>query len=68
MEGRQLLPQGEVFQDQFPMAAERQRKCANDHDEQLQHAVIVAGARAKFNSDEFWRASGLHHRYERRAA
>jgi hypothetical protein len=37
---------------------ERQRECADDHDEQLQHAVIVAGVGAKFNSDEFWRWSG----------
>jgi integrase/recombinase XerD len=29
------------------MAAERQRKCADEHDEQLQHASIVAGAGAK---------------------
>jgi hypothetical protein len=39
------------------MAAERQRECADDHDEQLQHAVIVAGVGARFNSDEFWRCS-----------
>ena len=39
MEGRQLLPQRQVFQDQFPMAAERQRERADDDDEQLQHAV-----------------------------
>jgi hypothetical protein len=39
MEGRQLLPQRQVFQDQFPMAAERQRECADSHDDQLQHAV-----------------------------
>jgi hypothetical protein len=32
------------------MSAERLRKCADDHDEQLQHAVIVAGVGAKFNS------------------
>jgi len=40
------------------MAAERQRECSDDHDEQLQHAVIVAGVRGKFNPDEFWRGSG----------
>jgi hypothetical protein len=40
------------------MAAERQRQCADDHDEQLQHASIVAGVVAKINWDEFWRASG----------
>src|SRR5262249_41640376 len=39
------------------MAAERQRECADDHDEQLQHASIVAGVDAKINTDEFWRAS-----------
>ena len=53
VEGRQLLPQGQVFQNQFPMAAQRQRECVDDHDEQRQHAVIVAGVGAKFNSDEF---------------
>jgi hypothetical protein len=41
-EGRQLLPQRKVFQDEFLVAAERQRECADDHDEQLQHPVIVA--------------------------
>ena len=54
---RQLLPQRQVLQDQFPMAAECQRDCADDHDEQLQHAVIVVGVGAKFNSDEFWRVT-----------
>jgi hypothetical protein len=51
------------FQDQFAVAAERQRECADDHDEQLQHAVIVAGVGARFNADEFWRCSpsGLTH-------
>jgi hypothetical protein len=29
------------------MAAERQRKSADDHDKQLQHASIVAGVGAK---------------------
>jgi hypothetical protein len=53
------LPQRKVFQDEFLVAAERQRECADDHDEQLQHAVIVAGVGAKFNSDEFWRGSGF---------
>jgi hypothetical protein len=43
--------------NQFPMAAERQRDCADHHDEQFQHAVIVVGVGAKFNSDEFWRWS-----------
>ena len=54
---RQLLPQRQVLQDQFPMAAERQRQRAADHDEQLQHASIVAGVGAKINGDEFWRGS-----------
>jgi hypothetical protein len=29
---RQLLPQRQVFQDQFSMAAKRQRQCAGDDD------------------------------------
>jgi hypothetical protein len=57
--GRQLLPQREVFQDQFPVAAERQRERPDHHDQQFQHAVIVAGVGAPFNSDQFWRESGL---------
>jgi hypothetical protein len=40
------------------MAAERRHKCADDHDEQLQHASIVAGVGAKIDGDEFWRDSG----------
>ncbi|PYQ86060.1 MAG: hypothetical protein DMG02_26180 [Acidobacteria bacterium] len=68
MEGRQLLPQRQVFQDQFPMAAECQRDCADDHDEQLQHAVIVVGVGAKFNSDEFWRWSGMTTRANHRVS
>jgi hypothetical protein len=40
------------------MSAERQHECADDDDKQLQHAGIVAGVGAKFNSDEFWRGSG----------
>jgi hypothetical protein len=55
--GRQLLPQGEVLQDEFLMAAERQRQCADDDDEEFQHAPIVAGVGAKINGDEFWRTS-----------
>src|SRR5262249_27574858 len=35
---RQLLPQREVFQDQFPVAAKHQRDCADDDDKQLRHA------------------------------
>jgi len=52
-DGRKLLPQSEVFQDYFPMAAECQRECAGDHDEQLQHASIVAGVGAKINGTTF---------------
>jgi hypothetical protein len=33
VEGRQLLPQREVFQDQFPVAAERQHEGSDNHDE-----------------------------------
>ena len=47
VEGRQLLPQRQVFQDQFPMAAERQRECADDHEEQFQHAVDRGWSRAE---------------------
>ncbi len=36
-----------VLQHQFPMAAERQCQCAADHNEQFQHASIVAGVDAK---------------------
>jgi hypothetical protein len=32
LQRRQLLPQRQVLQDQFPMAAERQRQRAADHD------------------------------------
>jgi hypothetical protein len=32
---------------------ERQRECADDHDKQLQHPVIVAGVGAKFSSTSF---------------
>jgi hypothetical protein len=35
VDGRQLLPQREVFQDQFPVAAEHQGECADDHDQQF---------------------------------
>ena len=46
-QSRQLLPQRQVLEDQFPMAAERQRQRAADQDEQLQHVTIVAGVGAK---------------------
>jgi hypothetical protein len=39
------------------MAAESHRQRAADHDEQLQHASIVAGVGTKINGDEFWRGS-----------
>ena len=39
VDGGQLLPKREVFQDQFPVAAERQGERADDHDQQFQHAV-----------------------------
>jgi antitoxin (DNA-binding transcriptional repressor) of toxin-antitoxin stability system len=57
---RQLLPQGQVLQDQFAMSAERQRQRAADHDEHLQHASIVDGVGAKINAAEFWRGSLGH--------
>jgi hypothetical protein len=57
LEGRQLLPQRQVFQDQFPMAAERQRECADDHDEQLQHGGSWLELALNSTPDEFWRAS-----------
>jgi hypothetical protein len=34
-----LLPQHEVFHDQFPVTAERQSERADDHDQQFQHAA-----------------------------
>jgi hypothetical protein len=37
------------------VSAERQRQRAADHNEQLQHASIVAGVGATINADEFWR-------------
>jgi hypothetical protein len=58
VEGCELLAQRKVLQDQFPMASERQHEGADDDDEELQHAVIVAGVDPNFNSDEFWRTSG----------
>jgi len=58
---RQLLPQRQVLQDQFSMAAKRQRQRTADHNEQLQHASIVAGIGARINADEFWRGSGAVH-------
>ena len=54
---RQLLPQRQVLQYQFAMAAERQRQRAADHHEQLQHASIVADVASKIKEEEFWRGS-----------
>jgi hypothetical protein len=56
-QGRQLLAQREVLQDQFLMSTERQHQRAANHDEHLQHASIVSGVDAKINGDEFWRGS-----------
>ena len=42
---RELLPPRQVLQYQFPIAAERQRQRTADHNQQLQHASIVAGRR-----------------------
>jgi hypothetical protein len=58
VEDRQLLPQRKVFQDEFLVAAERQREGADDHDQQLHMRSIVAGVGAKINSAEFCRGSG----------
>jgi hypothetical protein len=41
------------------MATERQRQRAADHNEQLQHAPIVARVGAKIRADEFWRGPGV---------
>lgn len=54
---RQLLPQRQVLQYQFAMAAERQGQRAADHHEQLQHASIVADVASKIKEKEFWRGS-----------
>jgi len=56
-QGRQLLAQGQVLQDQLSMSTARQRQRTDDDDEQLQHASIVAAVAARFNKDEFWRGS-----------
>ena len=55
---RQLLPQRQIFQDQFLMAAQGQRHRAADHDEQFRHPLIVAGGRAKINVSPRWTSSG----------
>jgi hypothetical protein len=54
---RQLLPQRQVLQDQFPMPAERPRQRAADHNQQLQHASILANVGTDITADEFWRGS-----------
>src|SRR2546426_11715515 len=48
-QGRQLLPQGQVLQDQLSMSTARQRQRSDD-DEQLQHASMVAAVAARFNT------------------
>ena len=53
----QLLPQREVLQHQFSMAAEPQRQGTTNDDQQLQHVSILAGVGATINPDEFWRGS-----------
>jgi hypothetical protein len=57
-QGHQLLPQGQVLQDQISMSTARQCQRADDDDEQLQHAPMVTAVPARFNKDEFWRGSG----------
>ena len=54
----QLLAERQVLQDQFSMSAEPQRQRPTDDHQQLEHVLIVSGAGAKINSDEFWRGSG----------
>ena len=46
----QLLAKRQILKDQFPMASERQRQRAGEHDQQLQHAWMVAGISAKINA------------------
>src|SRR5262245_29254647 len=53
----QLLAEGHILEDQFPMAAAHQRQAADNHNEQLQHGAIVAGIGAQYNSDAFWRGT-----------
>jgi hypothetical protein len=65
---RQLLPERQALQDQFPMSTERQRQRASDHDEQLKHASIVAGVGPKIKRDELWRGSGSTGSLHRRAS
>jgi len=55
---RQLLPQRQVLQYQFAMAAERQRQRTADHHEQLQHGSIVADVASRIKEEEFWRGAG----------
>ena len=49
----ELLPQRQIFQHQFLMSAERQRKPASDDHEQHQHAAIAAGVGANFKWTSF---------------
>jgi hypothetical protein len=53
----QLLPERQVFQDQFSMSAESQRQRPTDDDQQLEHVSILVGAGARINADGFWRGS-----------
>jgi hypothetical protein len=39
------------------MSTACQRQPADDNDEQLEHASMVAAVAAKFNRNEFWRGS-----------
>jgi hypothetical protein len=54
----QLLAEGYIFENQFSMAAQHQRQTANNDNDQLEHGPILAGIRAHFNMDAFWRGTG----------
>jgi hypothetical protein len=56
---RQLLPERNVLQDQFPLAAKHQGECTDDHDEQLQHVRSWLDSARKFNSDGFGKGQRL---------
>jgi hypothetical protein len=49
----QLLAQRQVLQDQFSMSPKSQRQRPTDDDQQLEHVLILGGAGARINSDEF---------------
>ena len=63
---RELLPQRQVLQNQFPMAAERQRQRTADYHEQLQHASIVAGVGPKINAGRVLARDSVDHSLCRR--